>query len=108
RSYSRFGSELTQNTLMTLNQSEIILELLRQEDHDYRDIPLQVTLLALPFTRFLATKEAAFVKRNKKIILKALHVQPEFTQLYQSLNYPLDTFIQLVDQRSDVLNKLCQ
>lgn len=108
RSYSRFGSELTQNTLTALNQSEIILELLRQEDHEHREIPLQITLLALPFTRFLTLKDVSFVKRNKKVILNALKTQAEFTQLYQNLNYPLDTFIQQVDQRTDVLNKLCQ
>ena len=108
RSYSRFGPELTQNTLATLNQSEIILELLRQEDHDYRDIPLQVALLALPFTRFLALKDASFVKRNKKIIVNTLREQPEFSQLYKSLELSLDSFIQQIDQRSDVLNKLCQ
>ncbi|MBI4136560.1 hypothetical protein HY469_00700, partial [Candidatus Roizmanbacteria bacterium] len=108
RSYSRFGSELTQNTLATLNQSEIILELLRQEDHDYRDLPVQITLLALPFTRFLALKDASFVKRNKKIILTALREDASFRQLYQSLNMALDLFIQQVDQRSDILNKLCQ
>jgi F-type H+/Na+-transporting ATPase subunit alpha len=65
---SRFGSEISPQTLAVLKQSQQIELILKQGQLAKTPIPVQIILLALTFTPFLAQKDTNFVSRNLNII----------------------------------------
>jgi F-type H+-transporting ATPase subunit alpha len=109
RTYTKFGSELSGDTINAIKLSETITELLRQEDHQMRDIETQIIYLTLPFTTFFAQKDIQFIRNNKHILLAAIQEKKEFKLLRDSLNsISLEQLLQQLNSLNDYLTSLCQ
>lgn len=69
---SRFGSDLSEETRLVLNQGHVIKELLHQER--LVNIPkiMQIILLGLVFTPYLRSKPVEYIKKNKAGIMQFL------------------------------------
>lgn len=68
---SLFSVFLPTETKILLNQKAIIEELLTQDNLIEIVLPVQIILLALPFTTFLIEKDVGFVKKYKKVLIDA-------------------------------------
>lgn len=73
---SRFGSELPVETRAILLQKQQIEELLNQKPFALVPKQIQTILLALPFTSWLKSKEAAFVRAVKEKLLASFIDDP--------------------------------
>lgn len=71
-SYSRLGSDLSEVTQKTLKQNKQILAILKQDSSVKIPILVQMILLGLTFTPFLAQKDQNFVSVYKETILNYL------------------------------------
>lgn len=99
KTYSRFGSELTQQTVTALTRGELIMEVLSQEPLERVDLPVQAILLSLLFTRFFQDKDVNFVKRHKRALHSIVTAHELFTPIMSSLyTMKLDQLIQMLNQ----------
>lgn len=67
---SKFSAELPFQTRLILKQSEVLEELLNQENATRISLPSQIILLGLIFTPLFLDKDAIFIKKAKIIILE--------------------------------------
>lgn len=106
---SRFSSELPPETQLILERRDQIMELLKQESLTATPKPIQVILLALPFTGFLKGKNRAFLERNKKILEQAFLTNPGLLSISRSIkNLKTEMeLINLLEGVGPVLTKLC-
>lgn len=106
---SRFSSELPPETQLILQRRDQIMELLKQEPLTATPKPIQVILLALPFTSFLKDKNRIFLERHKKILEQAFLTNPSLLPISRSIkNLKTDTeLINLLEGVGPILAKLC-
>lgn len=106
---SRFSSELSLETQLTLKRKDLILEILKQEPFTAVHKSVQVILLALPFTTFFQDKTKAFVERYKKTLTEAFLKQPQLLRITKSVSKVSsdDELIKLLESQVPILKKLC-
>ncbi len=76
--YSRFGSELTPQSQLTIKRGNIVVELLRQEPLEKIDSQVQILLLGLLFSSFFDNWEIEPVRINRRKIIDILGTDNEF------------------------------
>lgn len=106
---SRFSSELPIETQLILRRKDLITEILKQEPLTAVSKPIQLILLALPFTTFLQDKNKAFVEKYKKILIEAFLGNPQLVTITKSIsNLKTDEeLIKLLEGVGPILTKLC-
>lgn len=106
---SRFSSELPPETQLILRRRDLIVELLKQDPLTLVPKPIQVILLALPFTTFLQNKTRDFVEKYKNVITKAFLQNPQLGVVAKSIsNLKSDEeLIKLLEGVIPLLAKLC-
>lgn len=106
---SRFSSELSEETQLTLRRRELIMELLRQEPLTAIPKQIQISLLALPFTTFFKQKTKVFLERYKKTIIQAFFTDAKMSQIAKSVNrfQTDDELINALESISPILQKMC-
>lgn len=107
---SRFSSELPQETQLILRQKDLLTELLKQDPLTAVSKPIQVILLALPFTTFLKDKTRAFIEKYKNTLINAFLTQPPLVAITRSvINMQSDDeLIKTLEGAGGVLTKICQ
>lgn len=83
---SRFSSELPMETQLTLRRKDQITELLKQDPLTPTPKPIQVILLALPFTSLFKDKDKAFIERNKRNIINAFLTDPKLSSISKGIS----------------------
>ncbi|MCL4366132.1 hypothetical protein M1437_02800 [Patescibacteria group bacterium] len=107
---SRFSSELPPETQLILKRKNLIMEILKQEPLTTIARPLQLILLALPFTTFLQDKTVSFIERYKKTLMEAFLKHPQLLPITKSIG-KLKTdeqLIKLLEEAGGILTKICQ
>ncbi|MCL4390136.1 MAG: hypothetical protein M1484_04330 [Patescibacteria group bacterium] len=105
---SRFGSELPLETKRILSQKGLIEELLIQKSGQSFTKEMQVILLSLPFSKFLADKDRTFVKANLDKIVTAFGTDPALKKIRDESfsNDNLDSLIVDLDGVKDKLETM--
>lgn len=80
-----FSAELSAETQLLQKQSQILLELLKQEELTDIAQEVQVSLLLLTFTPFFGSRDLNFVATFKQKIIKVLTVNPELQRIAKSI-----------------------
>ncbi len=106
---SRFSSELPPETQLILRRKDLILEILKQDPLSPISKPIQVILLALPFTAFFKDKTRAFMEKYKRKITEAFLSDPQLIKVSQSISSlkTADELINLLERTGPVLAKIC-
>lgn len=106
---SRFSSELSFETQLTLHQKSLIEEIIRQESLTFIPPQIQSILLGLVFTTFLQNKDITFIRQNKNQLIEGFYKDPTLKEITNSIpNLSTDTeLINLLEKSIPVLNKLC-
>lgn len=106
--YSRFGSELTAESQLTIKRGTITIELLRQETTQMIDQEIQIMLLALIFTGFFDDKDVEFVTSKKQIILNTLKSGDVFHKIVSEIRkMNIDTLIKNLKDTVPILTEAC-
>jgi len=108
-SIARFSSELPKETQLILIRRGLLMELLKQDPLTNIPKPLQLILLALPFTTFLQTKNRYFVEKYKPTLLKVFLTHPNLLVITQYVDkFKTDEeLIKVLEEVSPILDKLC-
>lgn len=107
---SRFSTELPVQTQLILRRKDQIMEFLKQDPLTPTIQPIQVILLALPFTSNFSDKDRLFVEKYKRILAEAFLKNPQLTsitKLIPKLNSD-EQLIKLLEEAAGVLAKICQ
>ncbi|MBI2018935.1 F0F1 ATP synthase subunit alpha [Candidatus Daviesbacteria bacterium] len=106
---SRFSSELSEETQLTLKRGILIMELLKQEPLTAIPKQIQVALLALPFITFFNNKNKTFLEKYKKIIIQAFLTNPQLSQIAKGSDKfkTDDELIKALEDTTPILQKLC-
>lgn len=106
---SRFSSELSPETQLTLQRRDLIMELLKQDPLTSVPKPIQLILLALPFTTFLQSKKRNFVEKYKATIIQAFLRDPRLMPIAKSINRLKsdEELIKILEGAGPILAKLC-
>lgn len=109
-SYSKFGTELSEETRKTIKQGQLALELLKQEPEKYLSPEAQILLLSLVFTPFLENREVDFLRDHKEIITQELENNQTFRSLLNDLpaESPWEFFLEKLSSLSPSLSSLCR
>lgn len=106
---SRFSAELPEKTQLILRRKDLIMEMLKQDPFTAVPKPLQVILLALPFTTFMKDKNREFVEKYKQTITQAFLTHPSLLPIAKAVK-ELKTgeeLIKLLEGTGGILAKLC-
>lgn len=106
---ARFSSELPPETQLVLRRREQILELLKQDPLAPVSKPIQVILLALPFTSFFQDKNRNWVEKYKRLLNEHFLKNPILLPISRSISKIKtdEELIKILDSASAVLNKIC-
>lgn len=106
---SRFSSELSEETQLTLRRRILIMELLKQEPLTAIPRKIQVALLALPFITFCNNKNKTFLEKYKKTIIQAFLTDPELSKIAKGADKfkTDDELIKALEGLTPILQKLC-
>lgn len=105
---ARFSSELPPETQIILRRRDQIMEMTKQDPLTPTPKPIQLILLALPFTSFLKDKNKLFLEKNKRKIADSFLKDPSllpFSKSVESLKTD-DQLIKLLENALPVLTKL--
>lgn len=106
---SRFSSELSAETQLTLQRRMLVMELLKQEPLTAIPKQIQVVLLALPFITFFNNKNKTFLEKYKKIIIQAFLTDPQLSQIAKGADQfkTDDELIKALEGLTPILQKIC-
>ena len=106
---SRFSAELPTQTQLTLRQKRLIEEVLKQEPLTTIPKEIQVILLGLILTTFMAEKDLAFMEKYKKVISGAFLSHPELTKITRVIPQLKneEQLIKVLEQAGPVLTQIC-
>lgn len=104
---SRFSSELPPDTQLILRRKDQIMEFLKQDPLTPISKPIQVILLALPFTSFLKDKDKSFVEKNRRILADAFLQNPKLLPITRQIS-KLKTDEQLIQLLEGVTAELAK
>lgn len=106
---SRFSSELPAETQLILRRRDLIMEILKQDPLTATSKQIQMILLALPFTAFLADKSAGFVEKYKRKIAEAFLTNPQLMPITKSVTKLKsdEELIKLLEEAGGVLARIC-
>lgn len=105
---SRFSSELPAETQLILRRREQIMEILKQDPLTPTSKPIQLILLALPFTTFFKDKNRVFVESYKRKITESFLSNPELLKIVPAIPNlkTADELIALLEGTGPILDKL--
>jgi F-type H+/Na+-transporting ATPase subunit alpha len=107
--FSKFGSELTGDTLIILKRGMIASELIRQEPLERIDNMAQIFILSLVFTTFFDTKDVEFVRRNKKNLVDIIQKEKMFAEIAANFKtVKFDELITKVKATLPLFEKACR
>lgn len=107
--YTRFGSELTPESQLTIKRGNITIELLKQESLTKINYPTQLLLLSLIFTTFFDNKDIEFVRSNKTKIITTLTENETFKNVIESTKRSdVDTLINSLKENLNIIEKACE
>lgn len=106
---SRFSSELSEETQLTLRRKDLIMELLKQDPLTGIPKQIQIILLTFPFITFFKTKNRAFVQQYKKIIIQTFLTDPKLSQIAKGVDkfQTDDELIKALESATPILQKIC-
>lgn len=106
---SRFSSELPPETQLILRQKDLITELLKQDPLTSVSKPIQIILLALPFTSFLKDKNRKFLEKYKSFLINAFLTQPSLIPVTKSATQMQsdEELVKALETVVPILTKLC-
>lgn len=106
KTLSTFGSDVSQDTRLTLNQGDLINEILNQPPLTNIPKTIQIVFLGLVFTPFLASKKVDFLIIHKNQLLKELLTldQKRLTVSFEKMT-SLDQFFTWLKPLSQKLEK---
>lgn len=107
---SRFGSEVSNQTQLTLTQSRQIKEILNQSTLNKIPIAASNIMLGLVFTDFLQKKDAAFIEKYKDRILQFLVNQLDLQLVDKKIQEMTneEQFFEMLKKLTPTLETLCQ
>lgn len=111
RGYSQFGTQLSEQTRRTIAQGEALRVLLNQEPASALSVPVQLVLLALPFTTLFEGKDSATIKACRDKIVASITESAELASVLASAERGTiseEQFIKKVQSVVPHLAKLCQ
>ncbi len=82
---SRFSSELSAETQLTLRRRDLIMEILKQDPLTAIPKQIQIILLTLPFITFMQDKSKAFIAKYKKVLINAFMNDPNLSVISRSV-----------------------
>lgn len=105
---SRFSSELSSETQLTLKRRDLTLEMLKQDPLTAIPRQIQVILLSLPFVSFLQDKDRNFVERCKKVLTQGFLKNPFLLNIAKGVDKMKSDgeLIKALEQAAPILNKL--
>jgi len=106
---SRFSSELSAETQLTLRRKDLILELLKQDPFTPIPKPVQIILLALPFITFFSDKDKSFIEKYKKTLIEAFLKHPKLVDITKSVISLAteDQLIKALEEKTLILKGIC-
>jgi|SRR3989344_6479638 len=106
---SRFSSELSEETQLTLKRKDQIMELLKQDPLTGIPRQIQVCLMALPFTTFFKGKTKTFISKYKNVITAAFLKEPRLSLIARGVGNMKteEQLIQALEGAGPILAKLC-
>lgn len=107
---SRFSSELSAETQLTLRRRDLIIEILKQEPLTAISKQIQIILLSLPFITFMQDKNKAYIAKYKKVLIEAFTSNPNLIPISKAvakLNSD-EELIKLLEGAGPILTKICQ
>ena len=106
---SRFSSELSADTQLTLRRRDLILEILKQEPLTAISKPIQLILLSLPFITFMQDKNKAFIQKYKRGLMEAFTGDPKLIPISKAIPKLKsdEELIKLLEGAGGILAKLC-
>lgn len=84
-SVSGFGGELPESTQLMLRRRKLIEEFLNEPPSTFISLNEQVVILSMPFLKFFADKDAAFVAMHKKTLIEAIRKDPELSEITKNV-----------------------
>lgn len=104
---SSFSTELPISSQIILSQKELLEELMQQPPLTNIPIPLQIVLLALPFTSFLQGKDRFFIKTQWQKMAQAFTTHPQL-KIFLKLALSLKTDTELITRLESIKPILAQ
>jgi len=106
--YTQFDAELSTSSQLTIKQSQMIIELFKQEGQTIPEINAQTVLLGLVFTSFLKDKDVEYLRVKKAKIIDVVTKETEFKAVAAGLTSfeTLNKFIECLELKSETLEKL--
>lgn len=106
---SRFSSELSAETQLTLRRRDLIEEMLKQDPLTAIPRQIQTILLALPFTTFLQNKDRNFVERYKNALIASFLKDPKLSNIAKGVDKMKndEELMKALEQVVPILAKLC-
>lgn len=101
--FSKFESELSDQTKKLMKQAVLTLELIRQDPGKPLEIGVQTALLALAFTDFLDKKEPEWLRAKKAKMVEALINLPELKTLSSGNFANLEDLIKTLEEKSMII-----
>lgn len=104
---SKFSSELPFQTQLILRQKGLIEEVLKQSPLTFIAQEIQIILLALVFTSFMADKDKKFLEKYKEVITQAFLKEPTLLNITKSTKKlkNVEELIKLLELTRPVLTK---
>lgn len=109
--FSRFGTQLSEETRKTLRRGAHMIELLKQEPWTPRALAIQAMLLSLPFTPLFTDKEVSFTETNKAAIVKVVKDHAQLAELRKSSErgtISLNEFIKRLTREVPIIEAVCR
>ncbi len=111
RDYSRFGTQLSENTRRTIKQGEILRVFLRQTPFISLSSEAQIILLSLVLTPFFGNRGEVFAEKNKVALIEVLGKNRALEPLVTSARrgtISLDQFVKRLQTALPYFEAVCQ
>ena len=105
KTFSKFETELSEETQRMIKEAEIVTEFLKQEPTQNLSIKTQLTLLGLAFTSIFREKGVEFAKTNKQRVIQIIEDNLKDLEVTQFDN--LDQFQLLLEKQAVTIESLC-
>ncbi len=107
---SRFSQELPLQTQLILRQKRLIEEVLKHEPLTFNRLDIQLILLGLVLTSFMADKDANFLEVYKKVLINAFITNSELLKITEAIPdlQSSEELIKLLEGARPILAKICQ
>lgn len=109
--YSRFGTQLSEETQRMLRQGAHVRAVLKQETFTPVSLEIQAILLGLVFTPMFVDKEPIFIEKNRQNIFKVVSEHDRFADLRKTArkgSLSLSEFIKRISKEISIVEAACR